>query len=380
MHQVLFRIPVPGWPDGIPVQGFGLMLLAGFLCANWLATRLARREGVPEGMVQDIGLWLFLGGLAGARALYMWENTRDPADFITRYFRFNEGGIILYGGYAGGGLALFLGWYLKYRSQPVTPWRLADVYAAPLAVGVALGRIGCLLNGCCYGQPVPPDYGTIPIHYPLPSAARFDLSARGLQSPAGFTLDPGSLPEAVVGAVEKGSGAGDLRPGDRIVAAAGIPVKTAEDISRILLEDLSGPSYRGVNTLSISVMRDGERLDFTYSPRTIGLHPAQLYETVSMGLLALLILAYLPVRTREGQAAALFVGCYGAHRFLNELLRSDPRPVGLESNTSLMMVTGGVLMWLGLRFLTLPIRRAWPGERDQDAPPAGPMADGGKSG
>ncbi|MFM7111861.1 MAG: hypothetical protein ACKO26_12015, partial [Planctomycetota bacterium] len=64
----------------------------------------------------------------------------------------------------------------------------------------------------------------------------------------------------------------------------------------------------------------------------------------------------------EGQAAALFVGCYGAHRFLNELLRSDPRPVGLESNTSLMMVTAGVLMWLGLKFLTLPIRRECPAQ------------------
>ncbi len=367
MHQVLFRIPVPGWPDGIPVQGFGLMLLLGFLSASWLATRLARREGIAEGMVQDIGLWLFLGGLAGARALYMWENTRGFTDFVTRYFRFNEGGIILYGGYAGGALALVLGWYLKYRSQPVSPWRLADVYAAPLALGVALGRVGCLLNGCCYGQPVPDNYGTIPIHFPLPSAARFDLSVRGLQSPAGFTLDTRELPRAVVGAVEPGSGAEVLKPGDRIVEAAGMPVVTVEDISRILLEELADPAHRGTNTLQLKVVRDGEILDLSYAPRTIGLHPAQLYETMSMILLTLLIVAYLPLRGREGQAAALFVACYGAHRFLNELLRSDPRPVGLENNTSVMLVIAGILMWLGLQFLTLPIRRQTQGKDEESA-------------
>jgi len=367
MHQVLFRIPAPGWPDGIPVQGFGLMLLLGFLSASWLAARLARRERIAEGMVQDIGLWLFLGGLAGARALYMWEYSSGFTDFVTRYFRFYEGGIILYGGYAGGALALVLGWYLKYRSQPVSPWRLADVYAAPLALGVALGRVGCLLNGCCYGQPAPPDYGTIPIHFPLPSAVRFDLGKLGLQSPAGFTLDPRALPRAVVGAVEPGSGADALKPGDRIVEAAGMPVVTADDISRILLEELAGPSHRGNNTLALSVLRDGERIDLSYAPRTIGLHPAQLYETVSMILLTLLIMAYMPLRGREGQAAAVFVACYGAHRFLNELLRSDIRPVGLESNTSLMLVAAGILMWIGLQFLTLPIRRHPDGEGRQAA-------------
>lgn len=360
MHQVLFRIPIPGWPDGLPVQGFGLMLLLGFLAASWLASRLARREGIPEGMVQDIGLWLFLGGLTGARALYMWENTRGIGDFFSRFFRFNEGGIILYGGYAGGILALVVLWRFKYRSQAVSPWRLADVFAAPLAVGVALGRVGCLLNGCCYGQPAPPDHGTIPIHYPLPSAARFDISSRGLQSPAGFTLDRLALPRAVVGAVEPDSGAQNLRPGDRVVAAAGMPVVTAEDLSRILQEELASPSWRGTNSLALTVVRGGERLDLTYTPRTIGFHPAQLYETMSMVLLALVIVAYMPIRAREGQAAALFMACYGAHRFLNELLRSDPRPVGLESNTSLMLVSAGALVWVGLQFLTLPIRRLNP--------------------
>jgi prolipoprotein diacylglyceryltransferase len=63
------------------------------------------------------------------------------------------------------------------------------------------------------------------------------------------------------------------------------------------------------------------------------------------------------LRGREGQAAALFVGFYGVHRFLNELLRSDPRPIGLESNTSVMLVLMGILLWLGLQFATLPIRQ-----------------------
>lgn len=345
MYQILFRIPLPGFENGMAVNGFGLMLLCAFLAGNWLIVRLARREGVDSGMLQDLALWTFLGGIAGGRALYMWENTAEWKDFFGKFLLLNQGGLILYGGYAGGIVGMLLGWWVRHRDKPFNPLRVLDVYAAPAALGVAFGRVGCLMNGCCYGQVVPEDAPTLPMHYPLPAAARFDLTGKGMQTAAGFALDPSRYPQAVVLATEPGAGADALRKGDLIVKAQGRDIPTVGELSGLLLGDWGTDPFRGVARLDLIVMRDGVETPVSIRPVTPGLHPAQLYEVVSMVLLCLAMIAYLPVRSRMGQAAALFFLLYGCHRFLNELLRNDPRPIGLENNVSVFLVLGGALVW-----------------------------------
>ncbi len=86
-----------------------------------------------------------------------------------------------------------------------------------------------------------------------------------------------------------------------------------------------------------------------FAPQTLGLHPTQLYEVVSMSLLFLVLTAYYPLRHREGQVIALLMVGYGIHRYLNELLRDDPRPKGFESYTSIFLIVAGILMWAYLQ-------------------------------
>jgi prolipoprotein diacylglyceryltransferase len=104
---------------------------------------------------------------------------------------------------------------------------------------------------------------------------------------------------------------------------------------------------RGESELILKV--DGKEVK-PFVPRTLALYPTQLYETVSMFLLVLVLLAFEPLKTHDGQVMAVFMVCYGIHRWLNELLRNDPRPIGFEAYGSLMILTAGVVFFLFLAF------------------------------
>jgi prolipoprotein diacylglyceryltransferase len=93
-----------------------------------------------------------------------------------------------------------------------------------------------------------------------------------------------------------------------------------------------------------------KQLEIEYEPRTIGLQPTQLYESISMLLVLLVLFAFDGVKHREGQVMALMMICYGIHRYVNELLRIDQRPAGFESYVSIILVVigAGMMLWLAL--------------------------------
>jgi phosphatidylglycerol:prolipoprotein diacylglycerol transferase len=124
------------------------MLLLACAGALWLALRRARREGLDPAIIHGLVPWLFLGGLIGARLLYVImhpSQVHGPGDLL----KFWQGGIIFYGCIAGG-----LGGSLIYWARTRFPFlATADAVAPALALGIAVGRLGCFLNGCCYGAP-----------------------------------------------------------------------------------------------------------------------------------------------------------------------------------------------------------------------------------
>ena len=143
MHQVLFTVP----GLGIPVHGFGLMLSIAVLAAMSLAAWRAKREGLDPEQVYDLAIWVLVGGLAGARAFWViqyWHKLKNFADI----FKVWEGGIVLYGSAIGATAALLL--YRRLRPFPL--WPMLDAIAPAVALGIAIGRVGCFLNGCCYGD------------------------------------------------------------------------------------------------------------------------------------------------------------------------------------------------------------------------------------
>ena len=143
MQQVLFRIPFPGVPEGIPIYGFGAMLFLAFIAGTWLAARRAQKEGLRKEYIQDLAMWLLVGGIVGARLssvlLEAWKTGNFGWHLIGQFFRIWDGGLILYGAIIGGILGYALGYRFVIRKYGLSTWRLADIVAPSLAVGVCCG-------------------------------------------------------------------------------------------------------------------------------------------------------------------------------------------------------------------------------------------------
>jgi prolipoprotein diacylglyceryltransferase len=259
MLQVLFTIPNPVGPGGLPVPGFGLMLLLCFVLTAFVwGPRRALRVGLPAEKATDMAMWLFLAGIAGARVLYMVQYRHQfaglsPLELAREFVSIWNGGIVFYGSMAGGVVGYILFRRTVLKRFGVRDWQLGDVIAPLIALGLAVGRIGCYLNGCCWGQPaceasqpVPlsADLGRFPVLTALsrrqvcePAGPSDRLpEIRGLQTATGFTLTPradGGDPRGVVAAVEPDSEAerAGLKPGDRIVGVNGKPNRAVVELA-----------------------------------------------------------------------------------------------------------------------------------------------------
>ncbi len=147
MHQVLLRIPIPGTEHSITLYGYGMAMCLGFLAAILWAARRAKRDGQPPETIYNIALFCFFGGVFGGRAFYCIQNSgRFPS--LWDLVKIWEGGLTFYGGVILATLAVVV--YLKVTRRSVLYW--LDVIAPSLALGLAFGRVGCFLNGCCYGD------------------------------------------------------------------------------------------------------------------------------------------------------------------------------------------------------------------------------------
>jgi prolipoprotein diacylglyceryltransferase len=359
-------------PQGLPIYGFGMMLFLAFVVCTWLATRRAVSEGVPREYVQDVTIWLFIGGLIGARFTFLKvENDLSLSETIEEFYKIWDGGIVLYGSVVGGLISYYIAYFLFFRKFGQPTLKLADILAPSIAVGICLGRFGCFLNGCCYGQVACPTCAVYAVHFPLSAPARDGLVKEGYQTPVGFTLDRNQPQErgARVGLVDPDSDAYKvgLRSGDLIVMLNDAEIKDGDYEIKgetkhlravdVLTYNLVSNWPRGENKLRLTVKHDKDDKETelpTIEPRTLGLHPTQLYEVVSMGLLFLVLTAYYPLRRRQGQVIALLMVGYGIHRYLNELLRDDPRPVGFERYTSVILVLAGIALWTYLQLRPIP--------------------------
>lgn len=142
MRPVLFE--VLGWP----IHSYGLMLAIAFLIGIFGAGRSAKKIGISFDTIIDLGVWILIGAIVGARLAYVITEyqyfLKSPWEIVL----INSGGLAFHGGLLGGFLAGF--WYLKRKR--IYPWKLADIITPFVALGYAMVRVGCLLKGCCYGK------------------------------------------------------------------------------------------------------------------------------------------------------------------------------------------------------------------------------------
>lgn len=186
---------VESFPQSLPIRGYGFLMFLGFIGAGLTASRLAARVGITSDVIWDLGIWGLLGGIVGARLFYLVQyhervfGGKSGMALLTAPFELQEGGLVLLGGVLMGS-AVFVG-YCLYRG--LKPLLMADIALPGFFVALAFGRLGCLMNGCCYG-----DRCELPwaIQFPLGSVPDMALVIRGFvspDSPASMALHPSQI-------------------------------------------------------------------------------------------------------------------------------------------------------------------------------------------
>ena len=132
----------------IPIYSYGALVAIAFLVGLWAVTRRAKNLHLASvNQVIDLALWVLIGGIAGARLLFVLLELPTYIDNPLAVFALNQGGLSFYGSVIGG----FIGGVIYAKRQSLPVWQLADIIAPWVAMGYYIVRIGCLLNGCCYG-------------------------------------------------------------------------------------------------------------------------------------------------------------------------------------------------------------------------------------
>lgn len=177
MHPTLVEI------GPVTVYTYGLLLALAYLAGLQLAIWRARGRGLDGARVLDLGIYIIVSALIGAKLLlviidvdYFWRN---PADL----FSIARSGGVFYGGLILAVAVAF--WYMRRHRMPL--WATCDAFAPAIALGHVIGRFGCLMAGCCYGRPTTLPWG---ITFTDPFAGR------ELGTPLGVPLHPTQLYEA----------------------------------------------------------------------------------------------------------------------------------------------------------------------------------------
>ncbi len=193
MHPVLFHI------FRFPIHAYGFMLALSFLLGIWLAAWRARRSNLDPDAIVDVGFWIIIAAIIGSRLYYVllhFEQFRGNLWNTVNPFQdggVGIGGLVMYGGMIGAILAGVL--YFRIKKYPFLPY--ADALAPSVGLGIFLTRIGCFMNGCCYGAAWD---GPFSVSFPLGSpAGRFQqhIHASGLH-PSQLYLSIGGLAIAAI--------------------------------------------------------------------------------------------------------------------------------------------------------------------------------------
>jgi phosphatidylglycerol:prolipoprotein diacylglycerol transferase len=331
MHPELFTIPIPPHPT---VKSYGLMMVIGFLTAVTIIRILSRRFTPDPQYITNAALYSLIAGVVGARVFFVIHYFDQFRDDPLSVFAIWNGGLELLGGVL---LAIaVIGFYIWYHKLPMRHY--LDVLAIGLVAALVFGRIGCFLNGCCYGRPTDLPWG---VRFPYGSFAyRSQIHPAPERNRAEPHLD---LPDDYFGYVDdQGEFVPDLKPKSRL-----------------------SPQQREAVTHG--------------RYRCLPVHPTQLYTSGSAAAIALILYAFWrrsqraekagthrPL-TKPGSTFSLMFVLYGLMRFGIEFLRDD-NPYEIDSLTigqllSLgLIVLGGVLLavFQRLRPEMLPAPKAEP--------------------
>jgi phosphatidylglycerol:prolipoprotein diacylglycerol transferase len=318
---------------GIPIRGYGVMLLLGVVCGVGLAAHRAQRMGVNPEVILSLAVWMTVLGIFGARVFYVIQYWgRDfQADTlqgtIQNVFNITQGGLVVYGSLIGA----MLGFAIYTQKNNLPTFAMADIIAPSMLLGLFFGRIGCLLNGCCYGGVCEYPWA---IQFPDDSPPYIRHAESG--EFYGFRLAEKADGKVAVAWIRENSQAADngLAVGNILESVereeigarvVGEDAYTALDVANYYLKNSFAANKSGTITTEL-VFQDVGIIKFTLSkkpPYSLAIHPAQLYSSLNAIILCGLMLAIYPYRRRDGEVIALTLTTYAISRFLLEIIRSD---------------------------------------------------------
>jgi phosphatidylglycerol:prolipoprotein diacylglycerol transferase len=348
------------FPQGVPIRGYGLMVLGGSMLGIAMAIYRARRHEISDDVIMGLALSMFVGGILGARLFYVieyWETRicqRGPANQIDwmatlkAALSYTEGGLVVYGAFLGAMGAFFL--YCRRHRLPGLA--IADLIAPSLVAALALGRVGCLLNGCCYGGPSELPWAITFPRYNAPDSFSMPYSeqaAEGIFHGLELAASTEAAAPLVVRRVWPASAAqqAGVREGQSVLAIGGKEVPTLSVAHQLIFE-----SFLQRQPLRITTADHVELVVAPPTPpaRSRPVHPTQIYSTINAALLAWVLWTYYPLRRRDGQVVALMLLWYPIARFLLEAIRIDEAAVfgtglSISQNISLVMLVVSATMW-----------------------------------
>ena len=333
------------------IYGYGLMLVLGFLSGIWLAHWRAKRMGENHETVTVVGILSLVGGIIGARLAFILQNwSQFKNKGLTSILDVTSGGLIYYGGVLLGTLMVVC--YLWRKRIAVR--RYLDIVAVSLMVGLAFGRAGCFLNGCCYGGQCDGDW---PLATQFPMYSRpllkfdgrsnpFSLGTQGVSPVYSHQLEQraielhrqGKKDSLALAATQKFDGL--INPDPKLLDKSAM--------SRFIEYTRDGKkAFAPVLPLLSPDSLSDEQIHIASASRSLPVRPAQALGFFNALLIAALLCLFFRHRRREGQVFAVLLIIYPITRFLLEGIRRDTAlHFGMTHNqyTSLATVAAGIIM------------------------------------
>lgn len=332
---------------GLPIRGFGTMMLLAAVAAVGLAGWRAQRMGIDTDFIYSLAFVMFIAGIIGARVFYIteyWDEFKADSvgAMIGELLNVAQGGLVFYGSVIGGIAAFLI--FSRYHRVPILA--LGDVIAPSVVLGLALGRLGCFLNGCCYGAACDLPWA---VEFPQGSPPHVRQITDGTIALHGLKFkDPRDGP-AIVSEVEPGSPAeaAGITAGDRIWRI------NDYDVDRVYQAQLALLGIEGKGAqVELSVQGDPKvhRWVLVAPERSLPVQPTQVYSSLSGLFVFLVLLAYTPLRRHDGEVLALLATLYPISRFLLEMVRVDEPGVWftgltISQNISLIILLVAAGLW-----------------------------------
>lgn len=182
MHPILFNA------GPITIYSYGVLLAGAYLAGLWMAVRRAKAAGIDGNRIMDLCIWVIIAALVGAKALLFIVDFNHFTSSWEEFTTLLRSGGVFYGGL----IAAIVVCIYQLRKHRLPLWSSADLFAPGIGLGYMIGRLGCLMAGCCYGKPTDVAWA---ITFTDP-AANFNVG-----TPLNVPLHPTQLYESAAGLV-----------------------------------------------------------------------------------------------------------------------------------------------------------------------------------